>query len=172
VPEPNPFAQHAPSFRPRPYQQAALSRFSARVAEGRRRFYLVSPPGSGKTLLGLAMAVELGAPVSSLSPTTTIAQQWVSRLAEHWVCLDGPGAPLRAATEPGGKAATDERAFPVPRRFGNHTAAEQLLAIWRAHRDPDARLVHTRTDEGAALVRRLRGRPAMPGQVRLGRVWA
>ncbi len=100
--ETNPFSHHAPSFWPRPYQQAALSRFSARVAEGRRRFYLVSPPGSGKTLLGLAMAAELGAPVLALSPTTTIAQQWVSRLAEHWVCLDGPGTPpLRAATEPG-----------------------------------------------------------------------
>ena len=85
---PRPFDHHAPGFRPRPYQQAALASFSTRVAEGRRRFYLVSPPGSGKTLLGLSMATELGAPTLALSPTTTIAQQWLSRLDEHWVCLD------------------------------------------------------------------------------------
>ncbi len=57
-------------------------------AGGERLFYLVAPPGAGKTLLGLLMSEALELPTVSLSPNAAIQAQWLSRLKEHWVCLD------------------------------------------------------------------------------------
>lgn len=72
----------------RGYQERALQAFAEARQAQRSRFYLVAPPGAGKTLMGLSMAESVGGPAVVLSPNAAIQAQWLSRLREHWVCLD------------------------------------------------------------------------------------
>jgi superfamily II DNA or RNA helicase len=65
----SPWAGYAAGVTFRAYQSAALERFESLLATGQRRFYLVAPPGSGKTLLGLSIAAQLEAPALVLSPS-------------------------------------------------------------------------------------------------------
>ncbi|MEA2127019.1 MAG: hypothetical protein QOI80_3801 [Solirubrobacteraceae bacterium] len=92
----------------RRYQQLALEAFEADRAAGRRHTYVVAPPGSGKTIMGLEMARRLGAPAVVLCPTAAIQGQWAARAAEveltaltyQALCrTDDPDGTLRAAAE-------------------------------------------------------------------------
>ncbi len=67
----------------RPFQGRALEVIRERLASGDRQLHIVAPPGSGKTILGLALVLHRGLPAVVLSPTTTIAAQWVARFDEH-----------------------------------------------------------------------------------------
>jgi superfamily II DNA or RNA helicase len=64
----------------RPYQATALDRLGAAWEEGRRRAWVVLPPGAGKTLIGLEAARRLGRRVVVLVPNTAIQNQWIA----HW----------------------------------------------------------------------------------------
>jgi superfamily II DNA or RNA helicase len=64
----------------RPYQAAALDQLGAAWAAGRRRAWVVLPPGAGKTLIGLEAARRLTRTVVVLVPNTAIQEQWVA----HW----------------------------------------------------------------------------------------
>ncbi len=79
----------------RRYQVLALDAFEKARAEGRRRVYLVMPPGSGKTLLGLEIARRLGNRTLCLGPNTAIQSQWV----EQWRAFQ-PAA-VSAGIDPG-----------------------------------------------------------------------
>ncbi|MEE2039870.1 DEAD/DEAH box helicase family protein [Nocardiopsis sp. CT-R113] len=70
----------------RPYQRTALDTVGARWAEGRRRTWIVLPPGSGKTLVGLEAARRLGRRTVVLVPNTAIQGQWTA----HWEAFDRP----------------------------------------------------------------------------------
>ena len=63
----------------RRYQLLALEAFEKARSEGRRRAYIVMPPGSGKTLLGLEIARRLGNRTLCLGPNTAIQSQWVDQ---------------------------------------------------------------------------------------------
>jgi len=67
----------------RKYQRLILAHVGddlvSRTAD--RRFHIVSPPGSGKTILGIEMIRRVGAPAVVFSPTVTIQQQWRERVA-------------------------------------------------------------------------------------------
>ncbi len=56
------------------------------------RFHLVSPPGSGKTIVGLEMAIRLQKPVLVVCPNTAIQGQWADKLEMFY---DGPAASLK-----------------------------------------------------------------------------
>jgi superfamily II DNA or RNA helicase len=89
----NPWEYYAPGLRLRTYQERTLYSFRIHVVvEGKSSFYLVAPPGAGKTLLGLLMAEMLERPALCLSPNAAIQQQWVDRLREHWHCIDSAQA--------------------------------------------------------------------------------
>ncbi len=63
----------------RKHQQMMLDKFSQKLELNRSkvfRFHLVSPPGSGKTIVGLEIAKRLGAPTIVICPNTTIQGQW------------------------------------------------------------------------------------------------
>jgi superfamily II DNA or RNA helicase len=60
----------------RRYQSLALDAFEQGRPSGRRRVYLVMPPGSGKTVVGLEIARRLGDRVIALGPNTAILAQW------------------------------------------------------------------------------------------------
>jgi superfamily II DNA or RNA helicase len=46
-----------------------------------RRYHLVAPPGSGKTIIGLELIGRFGRPAVIFAPTTTIQGQWMDKLA-------------------------------------------------------------------------------------------
>ena len=46
-----------------------------------RRYHLVAPPGSGKTIIGLELIGRFGRPAVIFAPTTTIQGQWLEKLA-------------------------------------------------------------------------------------------
>lgn len=58
----------------RKYQHMMLSRVEA--DPGDHRHHLVSPPGSGKTIVGLELIRRFGRPAVVFAPTSTIQQQW------------------------------------------------------------------------------------------------
>ena len=70
----------------RPYQATALDEVAARWAAGDRRTWIVLPPGSGKTLVGLEAARRLGRRTVVLVPNTAIQGQWV----RHWQDFERP----------------------------------------------------------------------------------
>jgi superfamily II DNA or RNA helicase len=66
----------------RRYQSLALDAFEKSRASGRRRAYLVMPPGSGKTVLGLEIARRLGNRTVCLGPNTAVQGQWLEQWAD------------------------------------------------------------------------------------------
>lgn len=61
----------------REYQLDALARLDDCRRAGRRRAWLVLPPGAGKTLVGLEAARRRGGRIVVFVPTTAIQGQWV-----------------------------------------------------------------------------------------------
>lgn len=63
----------------RPYQEEALRLLQERHRAGNRRFHVVAPPGSGKTLIGIAFLQQLRLRTVVLSPNSAIQAQWVDK---------------------------------------------------------------------------------------------
>ncbi|MGV3523874.1 MAG: DEAD/DEAH box helicase family protein [Candidatus Sericytochromatia bacterium] len=72
-----------------PYQRDALEALLHKWRAGERQLHLVAPPGAGKTLLGLELFRRLGQRAVVLSPTGTIAGQWIHAARAHFVDLSG-----------------------------------------------------------------------------------
>ncbi len=88
----------------RRYQELALEAFEADRAAGRRHTYVVAPPGSGKTVMGLEMARRIGAPAVVLCPTAAIQGQWrapqLTALTYQALCrTEDPDGALRVLAE-------------------------------------------------------------------------
>jgi superfamily II DNA or RNA helicase len=79
----------------RRYQSLALEAFERGRATGRRCAYIVMPPGSGKTVLGLEIARRLGNRVLCLGPNTAIQGQWL----EQWSDFQ-PAGRVTAGADP------------------------------------------------------------------------
>lgn len=47
-----------------------------------RHLHVIAPPGSGKTVLGLEVAIRLNQPTLILAPTIAIRNQWIQRFCE------------------------------------------------------------------------------------------
>jgi len=47
-----------------------------------RHLHVIAPPGSGKTVLGLEVAIRLNKPTLILAPTIAIRNQWIQRFCE------------------------------------------------------------------------------------------
>lgn len=62
----------------RKYQRMILHQLEA--APGDERYHLVSPPGSGKTIVGLELIRRFGQPAVVFAPTTTIQRQWQEKV--------------------------------------------------------------------------------------------
>src|SRR4051794_15673842 len=66
-----------PPYRLRVHQQQALDALAKAETDGRRRAWVVLPPGAGKTLVGLVTAARRGARTVVLGPNTAIQSQWL-----------------------------------------------------------------------------------------------
>ena len=64
----------------RRYQTSMLGLVADQPAAD-RRYHLVAPPGSGKTIIGLELVGRFGRPAVVFAPTTTIQGQWLDKLA-------------------------------------------------------------------------------------------
>lgn len=67
----------------RTYQKRVLDNGEKYLADG--KVHIVAAPGSGKTTLGIELIRRLGAPCLILSPSITIRQQWLERMAEGFL---------------------------------------------------------------------------------------
>ena len=64
----------------RPSQTAASSVIEQQLNSGQKELYIVAPPGSGKTILGLYVWSNLvRCPAVVLSPNSAIQAQWIDR---------------------------------------------------------------------------------------------
>jgi len=64
----------------RKYQQRVLDDLQDLLAKG--HLHIIAPPGSGKTVLGLEVALRLNKPTLILAPTIAIRNQWIQRFCE------------------------------------------------------------------------------------------
>ncbi|MEN5088567.1 DEAD/DEAH box helicase family protein [Sphingobacterium faecium] len=64
----------------RKYQQRVLDDLQDHLTDG--HLHVIAPPGSGKTVLGLEVAIRLNKPTLILAPTVAIRNQWIQRFCE------------------------------------------------------------------------------------------
>lgn len=64
----------------RKYQQRVLDALQDQIRDN--HLHVIAPPGSGKTVLGLEVAVRLNKPTLIIAPSIAIRNQWVQRFAE------------------------------------------------------------------------------------------
>ncbi len=64
----------------RDYQQRVLDELQEHLSD--KHLHVIAPPGSGKTVLGLEVALRLNQPVLILAPTLAIRNQWIQRFCE------------------------------------------------------------------------------------------
>jgi len=143
-PAPEAFAALAYPHPLRRHQREALEALAAARGEGRRRAWVVLPPGAGKTLVGLETIRREGRPAVVLCPNTAIQGQWV----RGWRQLgDGGGA------NPVDVGADRDLATPVS------VLTYQSLAVFDDDPDDESEPPSSELDRlhpnGRALVRRL-----------------
>ncbi|MBO3747714.1 DEAD/DEAH box helicase family protein [Streptosporangiaceae bacterium NEAU-GS5] len=86
-----------PPYALRPHQAAALDGLERAFTAGRRRAWVVLPPGAGKTLTGLEAARRLGHPMVAFAPNTAIQGQW----AREWRAFGGTAGVGRELSDAG-----------------------------------------------------------------------
>ncbi|NGX85406.1 DEAD/DEAH box helicase family protein [Aequorivita sp. KMM 9714] len=64
----------------RKYQQRVLDELQDHLSD--EHLHVIAPPGSGKTVLGLEVAIRLNKPTLILAPTIAIRNQWIQRFCE------------------------------------------------------------------------------------------
>lgn len=67
----------------RKYQQRVLDDLQNHLTDG--HLHVIAPPGSGKTVLGLEVAIRLNKPTLILAPTIAIRNQWIQRFCELYL---------------------------------------------------------------------------------------
>jgi superfamily II DNA or RNA helicase len=70
----------------RKYQQRVLDELQDHLADG--HLHVIAPPGSGKTILGLEVAIRLNKPTLILAPTLAIRNQWIQRFCTLFLQID------------------------------------------------------------------------------------
>ncbi|WP_341906991.1 DEAD/DEAH box helicase family protein [Fluviicola taffensis] len=100
----------------RKYQQRVLDELQDHLTD--KHLHVIAPPGSGKTILGLEVALRLNNPTLILAPSIAIRNQWIQRFCElflqieitpDWISRDirNPGF-LTVVTYQGMHAACDD----------------------------------------------------------------
>lgn len=70
----------------RAYQERVLQELDDHLTDN--HLHIIAPPGSGKTVLGLEVAIRLNKPTLILAPTIAIKNQWISRLCELFLQIE------------------------------------------------------------------------------------
>ncbi|AZQ44204.1 DEAD/DEAH box helicase family protein [Nonlabens ponticola] len=64
----------------RKYQEKVLRELNHHLRD--KHLHIIAPPGSGKTVLGIEVAIRLNKPTLILGPTLAIRNQWIQRFCE------------------------------------------------------------------------------------------
>jgi len=115
----------------RHYQADVLERVDVGAGSA---LHIVAPPGSGKTLLGLLLAMRRGRRTVVLAPTTTIRAQWVDTAAS---LAPEPAAVSADPAEPGDLTALTYQALSV--LDSANPLAGLARARWRDELEGDGR---------------------------------
>lgn len=78
----------------RNYQQRVLDELETHISD--EHLHIIAPPGSGKTVLGLEVALRINQPTLIFAPTIAIRNQWINRFCELF--LDEIKAPQWIST--------------------------------------------------------------------------
>ncbi len=70
----------------RKYQKRVLDELGSHLNDD--HLHVVAPPGSGKTVLGLEVAIRLNKPTLIVAPTLAIRNQWILRFCELFLRVD------------------------------------------------------------------------------------
>lgn len=70
----------------RKYQQRVLDDLQSHLSD--KHLHVVAPPGSGKTVLGLEVAIRINKPTLILAPTLAIRNQWIQRFCDLFLQTD------------------------------------------------------------------------------------
>lgn len=73
----------------RKYQKRVLDELSFHLTDN--HLHIIAPPGSGKTVLGLEVALRLNKPTLIFAPSVAIRNQWIQRFCELF--LQSPDVP-------------------------------------------------------------------------------
>jgi superfamily II DNA or RNA helicase len=73
-------------FEWRTYQERVLNELEEHLNDN--HLHIIAPPGSGKTVLGLEVAIRLNKPTLILTPTIAIRNQWIQRFTELFLQID------------------------------------------------------------------------------------
>lgn len=115
----------------RPSQRDVVEIVRAQLAAGERRFHIVAPPGSGKTVIGLHIWAELvKRPVVVLSPNTAIQAQWVDKLAHFEPPHDRATLASTDPEAPRWLTSLTYQSVTIPRRGGDDLDA-QAIERWQ-----------------------------------------
>jgi len=114
----------------RPSQRDAVAIARKQLAQRQERLYIVAPPGSGKTVLGLYLWAEcVRRPALVLSPNSAIQAQWAARVD----LFEVDGAPERLVStdpaEPGLLTSLTYQAVTLPRR-GGEAIDDAAVEFW------------------------------------------
>ena len=70
----------------RSYQQRVLNDLETHLDDN--HLHIIAPPGSGKTVLGLEVAIRLNKPTLVFAPTIAIKEQWMNRFCKLFLQVD------------------------------------------------------------------------------------
>src|SRR5699024_1738640 len=84
--------------------------------------HIVAPPGSGKTLLGLLLAMGVGRRALALTPTATIRHQWADTAEELAAAGANPAGANPAGANPTGANPAGAAVSEDPQQLGDFTA--------------------------------------------------
>lgn len=70
----------------RKYQKRVLEELENHLDDN--HLHIIAPPGSGKTILGLEVAIRLNKPTLIFAPTIAIRNQWIQRFCELFIQSD------------------------------------------------------------------------------------
>ncbi|MCC9607236.1 DEAD/DEAH box helicase family protein [Blastopirellula sp. JC732] len=128
----------------RPSQQDVVDIARKSLDAGERQLYVVAPPGSGKTVLGLYLWAEcVQRPALVLSPNSAIQMQWAART--DMFDQSPPGGELASTdpTAPGLLTSLTYQSVTLPRR-GDDGLDDAAFELWQsrliekdAARDPE-----------------------------------
>src|SRR5699024_8903938 len=104
--------------------------------------HIVAPPGSGKTLLGLLLAMGVGRRALALTPTATIRHQWADTADELAAAGANPAGANPAGTDPIGANPAGAAVSEDPQQLGDFTALTYQMLSVVAHQDPFADLAN------------------------------